>query len=60
MNINFEMVAGAATIIGQDGYPGAKLKKWAEDAGFVDIKEHVFKIPQGPWPKDPRLVCPKS
>lgn len=31
------------------------LKQWMEDAGFVDVQEHVLKIPIGPWPKDLRL-----
>jgi len=55
MFINCSEVVRAAGILGQDACPGPKLKKWAEDAGFVNIKEHVFKIPIGPWPKDPRL-----
>lgn len=25
------------------------------DAGFVDVVEHRFKMPLGPWPKDPNL-----
>lgn len=60
MSINTDLVCQAATSIGQNGYPGPKLKKWAEDAGFVNIKEHVFKVPHGTWPKDPRLVSLNS
>ncbi|KAL1970966.1 hypothetical protein VTN77DRAFT_2800 [Rasamsonia byssochlamydoides] len=26
-----------------------------ENAGFVDVKETIFKLPIGPWPKDPKL-----
>ncbi|KAL1989317.1 hypothetical protein VTN96DRAFT_79 [Rasamsonia emersonii] len=26
-----------------------------EKAGFVDVKEESFKVPIGPWPKDPKL-----
>ena len=26
-----------------------------EDAGFVNVEEHILKLPVGPWPKDPRL-----
>jgi hypothetical protein len=26
-----------------------------EEAGFVDVEEHVIKLPVGPWPKDSRL-----
>ncbi|KAK4948089.1 hypothetical protein LTR10_013143 [Elasticomyces elasticus] len=31
------------------------IKTWMEEAGYVDIHEHVCKIPLGPWPKDKRL-----
>ncbi|KKA20747.1 UMTA methyltransferase family protein [Rasamsonia emersonii CBS 393.64] len=30
-------------------------KEKVEKAGFVDVKESVFKVPIGPWPKDPKL-----
>jgi len=32
-----------------------KLKDWMEIAGFVDVEEHVLKLPVGTWPKDKRL-----
>ncbi|KAF2084570.1 S-adenosyl-L-methionine-dependent methyltransferase [Saccharata proteae CBS 121410] len=32
-----------------------KLKRWYEEAGFVDVHEEVFKLPINPWPKDPHL-----
>ena len=31
------------------------FKGWMEEAGFVDIREHFFKIPVNSWPKDKRL-----
>ncbi|RKU46650.1 hypothetical protein DL546_007964 [Coniochaeta pulveracea] len=31
------------------------LKGWMEKAGFVDVHEHVFKIPLNGWPIDSRL-----
>jgi len=31
-----------------------KLKRWYEQAGFVDVHEEVFKMPINPWPKDPQ------
>lgn len=33
----------------------ANLKTWMRQAGFVDIEEHILKLPTGPWPKDKRL-----
>ncbi|GKT92173.1 methyltransferase domain-containing protein [Colletotrichum tofieldiae] len=32
-----------------------RYPKHAEDAGFVDLKHEVKKVPVGPWPKDSRL-----
>ncbi|KAF2100116.1 S-adenosyl-L-methionine-dependent methyltransferase [Rhizodiscina lignyota] len=32
-----------------------KLKRWYTEAGFVDVKEEVFKVPINPWPKDPQF-----
>lgn len=32
-----------------------RFKAGLKAAGFVDVVENVFKIPQGPWPKDKRL-----
>jgi SAM-dependent methyltransferase len=31
------------------------VKTWMEEAGYVDIHEHISKIPLGSWPKDKRL-----
>jgi SAM-dependent methyltransferase len=31
------------------------IKTWMQDAGYVDIHEHISKIPLGPWPRDKRL-----
>ncbi|KAK4494688.1 hypothetical protein PRZ48_014044 [Zasmidium cellare] len=41
--------------MGRTCCPGPHLKGWLEDAGFVNVKEEVFKLPVGPWPKDPHL-----
>ncbi|KAK5309204.1 hypothetical protein LTR70_010517 [Exophiala xenobiotica] len=33
-------------------------RSWAQqmrDAGFVDVRERIFKMPMGPWAKDKRL-----
>jgi len=34
---------------------GPDIKTWMQRAGYVDIHEHISKIPMGPWPKDRRL-----
>ena len=45
----------ASTDFGKDPSPGPKLKKWFEDAGFVNVVEKKFRLPFAPWPKDPHL-----
>ncbi|KAJ5678962.1 methyltransferase [Penicillium macrosclerotiorum] len=30
-------------------------KEKFEKAGFVNVREEVYKLPQSPWPKDPKL-----
>ena len=32
-----------------------KLKRWYEQAGFVDVHEEIFAIPVNSWPKDERM-----
>lgn len=32
-----------------------KLKRWYEQAGFVDVHEEIFAIPINSWPKDERM-----
>ncbi|KAL9075427.1 MAG: hypothetical protein Q9157_004006 [Trypethelium eluteriae] len=34
---------------------GNKLKRWFQQAGFVDVQEKVFKLPINPWTKDEKL-----
>ena len=29
--------------------------EYLRNAGFVDVTEHIFKVPSSPWPKDKRL-----
>lgn len=32
-----------------------KLKRWYEEAGFVDVHERVDRVPLNPWPQDKRM-----
>lgn len=43
--------------IGRTASPGTKLKGWMEQAGFKNVEDIVFRLPLGPWPKDPKEVC---
>jgi hypothetical protein len=36
--------------------PGPELKKWAEEAGYVNVTETIVPLPIGLWPRDKRLV----
>ena len=42
-------------IFGVDARSPCYLKQWMENAGFVDVEEHILKLPVGPWPREPRL-----
>ncbi|OLN81350.1 putative transporter C1002.16c-like protein 17 [Colletotrichum chlorophyti] len=39
--------------LGRDPSPGPKLEGWVRDAGFVNMGHRTFKIPIGPWAKNP-------
>ncbi|OJD14895.1 hypothetical protein AJ78_04811 [Emergomyces pasteurianus Ep9510] len=41
--------------MGRDLNPGPKLERWVKDAGFINVKTHILKLPIGPWPKDKKL-----
>ncbi|KAK3332564.1 S-adenosyl-L-methionine-dependent methyltransferase [Cercophora scortea] len=41
--------------IGASGREVQNWKRYLEDAGYVDVVQHVVKIPTNPWPKDERL-----
>ncbi|KIW44598.1 uncharacterized protein PV06_03056 [Exophiala oligosperma] len=45
----------ASIPFGTDATSPRNLKTWMEEAGFVDVKEHILKLPVGSWPKDRRL-----
>lgn len=40
---------------GASASPGPLLKGLMRDAGFEDIREVIFKVPVGQWPKDKKL-----
>ncbi|KAF2758106.1 S-adenosyl-L-methionine-dependent methyltransferase [Pseudovirgaria hyperparasitica] len=46
---------GAAMDAGRPMRIANKLKRWYEQAGFVDVKEEMFKLPINSWPKDPQF-----
>ncbi|KAH7126142.1 S-adenosyl-L-methionine-dependent methyltransferase [Dactylonectria macrodidyma] len=46
---------GAARTLKREPCPGPKQDEWVKAAGFQNVKHHVFKIPIGPWAKDPRM-----
>ncbi|KAK1494838.1 UMTA methyltransferase [Colletotrichum tamarilloi] len=43
----------ACVSVGRDPRPGPNIEGWVKDAGFVDVVHQRFKMPIGPWPKDP-------
>ena len=38
--------------INRDPSPAPKLLGWVKDAGFVNVREEIFKIPVGRWARD--------
>lgn len=49
--LEFGRKTGRSFILSEDH----GFKKVMEEAGFVDVKEHPFKMPTSGWPKDPHL-----
>ncbi|KAL6410877.1 methyltransferase type 11 [Ilyonectria robusta] len=45
----------AARSLKRDPNPGSKLEGWVKDAGFENIVHKRYRVPIGPWPKDPTL-----
>ncbi|KAK1463539.1 hypothetical protein CMEL01_13608 [Colletotrichum melonis] len=51
-----DLFMDACKIFGRDGQIGPKLEGIVrENTGFVNIHHQPFKIPAGPWAKDPHL-----
>jgi hypothetical protein len=46
----------AAKSIGREPNPGPLLAGLLNDAGFVSVKEEVYRVPIGTWPRDKKLV----
>ena len=46
----------ACEVMGRVASPGQHLKRWFEEAGFVNITHLVVKLPFGTWPRDRALV----
>jgi len=49
------MMNGCEVKTGASASPGPLLKDLMTNAGFEDIKETVFKVPVGAWPRDKKL-----
>ncbi|OHE95619.1 methyltransferase domain-containing protein [Colletotrichum orchidophilum] len=41
--------------IGREPCPGPLFKDWVTEAGFINVSHQRYKLPLGPWPKDPHL-----
>jgi len=45
----------ACAVLKRDPSWTAKYKDWITEAGFENVKEHIFRWPINPWPKDKNL-----
>ncbi|KAL0930849.1 methyltransferase domain-containing protein [Colletotrichum truncatum] len=45
----------ACRLVGRNPCPGPEIEGWVKEAGFVDVVHQSFKMPLGPWAKDPHL-----
>jgi hypothetical protein len=50
------LVREAVEKLGKPSVPGPRLKKWVEDAGFVNVQEQILPVPLGLWPRDKKWV----
>ena len=50
------LILEACDKVGQDPSPGKSLEEWITKAGFVNVNHQRFRVPTGPWAKDPRMV----
>ncbi|KAF4851974.1 Secondary metabolism regulator LAE1 [Colletotrichum siamense] len=49
------MFIDSCGMIGRDPRPGPQLEGWLRDAGFINIRHKMIKVPIGTWAKDERL-----
>lgn len=40
---------------GTEPHAAKLFARWLKDAGFINVREHVFRLPCGPWAKEARL-----
>ncbi|PGG96661.1 hypothetical protein AJ79_09498 [Helicocarpus griseus UAMH5409] len=52
---NQRLVVESSRLLGREPSPGPKLKKWVQDAGFINVTEKCYPIPIGVWAKDKKL-----
>ncbi|CAG8292899.1 unnamed protein product [Penicillium salamii] len=45
----------SSKLFGKDMASSSTWKSRMENAGFVNVTEEVYLLPQSPWPKDPKL-----
>ncbi|KFZ19339.1 hypothetical protein V502_03713 [Pseudogymnoascus sp. VKM F-4520 (FW-2644)] len=51
----FSTVDKASEVFGKKMDVADRQKQWMIDAGFVDVRDDIYKVPLGRWPRDPRL-----
>ncbi|KFY36230.1 hypothetical protein V494_05204 [Pseudogymnoascus sp. VKM F-4513 (FW-928)] len=51
----FATVDRASEVFGKKMDVADMQKQWMIDAGFVDVRDDIYKVPLGRWPRDPRL-----
>ncbi|PWW80887.1 S-adenosyl-L-methionine-dependent methyltransferase [Tuber magnatum] len=50
-----ELLREAAETYGRSVVAAARLANWMEDAGYVNVTNRCFKIPNNAWPKNPKM-----
>jgi hypothetical protein len=55
IKLHYDLCGEAMKKIGRSFPTSSQLKTYLENAGFVDIQVKDFKMPHGPWAKDPLM-----